>query len=293
MTRNIKLFHPIYLDFSMMISFVAAMEGGYALEKSIKQKDDDASGSTGQVSAELGSSGLLANLIKSNIKASANVEDKQGTTVESQILYKHTASSVFMGLRENLHNQQRIISLDECEKEQWDNLQLTPPTELVEISGYIHRSPISEIAELGERILPFIQQSNPNSNQQSIPPEAGIIKSTYSDLKRSPIYDVLLNHEEGKLPKKAVIDLSAELLPLEKQDRLLCGRVAVLGKATRVLKNGETISLFRRSILGYGDKAMKENMLSMIPKLTNTSMGLSPHEIAHPAIEIIPMAIYV
>jgi hypothetical protein len=61
---------------------------------------------------------------------------------------------------------------------------------------------------------------------------------------------MLLKHE-GQWNKSAIIDLSAEVLSLENQERLRCGKVVVLGKVTRILAPGESISLYRRSVFGY------------------------------------------
>jgi len=40
MAENIGLLYPIYLDISMMVSFVATIEGGYSLENVWKQSKD-------------------------------------------------------------------------------------------------------------------------------------------------------------------------------------------------------------------------------------------------------------
>ncbi len=47
--EKIELFYPIYMDIPMMISFVAAMEGGYSLENAWKLTND----SSGEISGAL------------------------------------------------------------------------------------------------------------------------------------------------------------------------------------------------------------------------------------------------
>ncbi len=67
----------------------------------------------------------------------------------------------------------------------------------------------------------------------------------------------------------------------------------MLGKATRVLANDESINLYRRSIFNYATKDIKTQMVTDFNKMTGVDVQLSSAIISYPAIEIIPMAIYV
>lgn len=298
MSDVIKLLYPIYLDVPMIVSFVAATEGGYALENAVKRTQETTKDIKGDITGDVGLSGLISNLAKANVTSSANLEGQRAQSNESQIILKHTEASLFMGLRNKLYSQHRIICLDDCEQSEWDALQLSPFSDLVELSGYIYRSPINEIARLGERFLSFmsVQQettsSSPNTSnvdQQTIAVNA--IQSLRKDLETSPLSDVILSHE-GKWKKCAVIDLSTKILPLIEQDRLICGRVVVLGKVTRILKQQETINLCRRSIFGYTAQKALTEMISSFEKIPGISIKLVPYEVKYPAVEIIPMAIY-
>ena len=50
MSEIIELLYPVYLDISMMISFVATMDGGYSLEKVWKQTNDTSGEMSGAIS---------------------------------------------------------------------------------------------------------------------------------------------------------------------------------------------------------------------------------------------------
>jgi len=154
MAENIGLLYPIYLDISMMVSFVATIEGGYSLENVWKQSKDLSGDLSSEVEGEAGLPDILSTFVKASLKGSGSVEGKLARSEESQIVLRHTEASM------------------------------------------------------------------------------------------------LLKHE-GKWKKSAVLDLSTKVLPLEEQELLRCGRVVVLGKATRVLTRNENINLYRRSILGY------------------------------------------
>src|SRR6266496_1086859 len=284
MADVVKLLYPIYLDVPMIVSFVAATEGGYALENAVKRTQATTEDTKGEIAGEVGLSGLLSNLVKADVKSSANLEDQLVQSHESQIILKHTEASLFMGLRNKLYSQHRIISLDDCEQSQWDELKLSPFSDLVELSGYIYRSPMNEIARLGERFLSF------GFGEQEAQ-AAAMIQALRNDLESSPLSDVLLSHEE-KWRKDAVLDLSTKILPLIEQDRLLCGRVVVLGKVTRILKQPEAINLCRRSIFGYAAQKVLTDMISSFENMPGINIKLAPYEVKHPAVEIIPMAIY-
>ncbi|SRR6266496_5094859 len=299
MADVVKLLYPIYLDVPMIVSFVAATEGGYALENAVKRTQATTEDTKGEIAGEVGLSGLLSNLVKADVKSSANLEDQLVQSHESQIILKHTEASLFMGLRNKLYSQGRIISLDDCEQSQWDALQLSPFSDLVELSGYISRSPINEIARLGERFLSFgfgqqkaaFSSAANISNQDQQAQTVAIIQALRNDLEASPLSDVLLSHE-GKWRKDAILDLSTKILPVIEQDRLLCGRVVVLGKVTRVLKQQETINLCRRSIFGYTAQKILTEMISSFENTPGINIKLAPYEVKYPAVEIIPMAIY-
>lgn len=298
MSDIVKLLYPIYLDVPMIVSFVAATEGGYALENAIKQTQATTEDTKGEVAGEIGLSGLLSNLVKVDAKSSANLEDQQVRSYESQLVLKHTEASLFMGLRNKLYSQHRIVSLDTCEQSEWDALQLSPFSDLVELSGHIYRSPINEIARLGERFLSFMSGNKENTasstNVSSGDQQAqaiAVIQGIRNDLDTSPLSDVLLLHE-GKWRKSAVLDLSTKILPLIEQDRLICGRVVVLGKVTRILKQQETINLCRRSLLGYTAQKVLSDMMLSFENIPGINIKLAPYEVKCPAVEIIPMAIY-
>src|SRR6266496_1232007 len=274
MADVVKLLYPIYLDVPMIVSFVAATEGGYALENAVKRTQATTEDTKGEIAGEVGLSGLLSNLVKADVKSSANLEDQLVQSHESQIILKHTEASLFMGLRNKLYSQGRIIPLDECEQSQWDALQLSPFSDLVELSGYIYRNPINEIARLGERFLSFGPQEAPT---------VAIIQALRNDLEYSPLSDVLLSHE-GKWRKDAVLDLSTKILPVIEQDRLLCGRVVVLGKVTRILKQPEAINLCRRSIFGYAAQKVLTDMISSFENMPGINIKLAPYEVKHPAV---------
>lgn len=318
MSDEKSLYYPLYLDTPMMVSFVAALEGGYALENTLKYVSESSGGMAGQVSGEVGLSKIFTSLAAANIKSSGSLDGKITKSEESQIILKHTEASLFMRLRDELISKNRITFLDDYSEEKWKQIQ---SLDIVEISGILHLSPINEIIRMGERIIPFLEPSvtpqptpsNGHRNKSSrahvqstrtnsvttasaeasnIQATISLIKGLRADLEASPLFDMLLKHE-GHWNKSAIIDLSTEVLSFEDQERLRCGKVFVLGKATRVLAPGESISLYRRSIFGYAAQNIINQMATSFNSIEGFSVKLEDAVLEYPAIEIVPMAIYV
>jgi len=301
MSEIVELLYPIYLDIPMMISFVATMDGGYSLEKVWKQTNDTSGEMSGAIEGEAGLPIIVSNLVKASLKASGNVDGKLARSEESQIVFKHTEASLFMRLRHELRRQGRVISLDECDQEQWD---LISPSSLVEISGEIRRSPINEIAQLSKRFMPIMLQSFPinkdgNIDIANLSPERldllqnmSIVQAIVADLESSPLSDVLLKHE-AEWKKTAVLNLSTKVLPFTDQELLHCGSVTVIGKATHILAKEENINLYRRSVLGIAAQSTSTQWAQSFNSMPDVDIKLESSIVEYPAVEIIPMAIYI
>lgn len=301
MSDNVGLVHPIYLDVPMMISFVAALEGGYALENTQRMTHGASGGASGEASGGVGLPSILSNFVQANLSASGSVEGKLERTQENQIVLRHTEASLFMRLRDELARRGRLTLLDNLSEKEWNQLQ---PFQLAEMSGVIFRSPINEVLQLADRITTFIQYYLPLKEDGNVDVASltevqkqtlhtiAIIQAMHADVQSSPIFDMVLHHQ-GKAARSAVLDMQDQILSIGQQELLLCGRVVVLGKITRVLTPGEEINLYRRSILGYMASELTEQLASTVSGSDGMNIHLQESTIGHPAVEIVPMAIFV
>lgn len=302
MSENIELLYPIYLDIPMMISFVATMDGGYSLERVWKESNNKSGEMSGSVEGDAGLPSFISSLVKANIKALGNLDGKLSNSVESQIVFKHTEASLFMRLRHELLHQKRLKMLDEYKESEWGSI---PLSSIVEISGEIHRSPINEIAHLSKRFIPFLTQSLPFNKEGNVdmgnlsPEQKELLKSITAmqgiatDLESSPLFDAILK-QKGNGEKTAVLDIATKNLSLMEQEILHCGRVTIMGKVTRVLaKQGDKINLYRRSVLGIAAESLYEQITKGLNSTPNINMKLESPTVEYPAVEIVPMAIYI
>lgn len=295
------LVYPIYLDAQMMASFVAALTGGYALENNVTRTQEYTKESSKEGTGEVGISDLFANFVKADVKGSVSSDNKQSVSEQSQVNLKHTESSLFMGLRDTLYRQGIWITrLDELDEAGWSQIR---PSQIVEVSGYVYRSPANEILQLIERVMPlylhgtfpFNQDGSVDLGRLTDEQRTGLqfyyaLQKVSGDLESQPLSDMLLQHKEGR---NVVLDISTKILPLKQQESLLCGQVVVLGKATRVLAPTETINLHRRVLTGYIDPEQIAQALNTLMQQKGLNLQMPPSIIKYPAIEIIPMAIFV
>jgi|GEM_PF-1590444 len=300
-SEAMELLYPIYLNVPMMISFVATMDGGYSLEKVWKETKNLSGEMAGELEGEAGLPAMVSWLAHASLKASGNIDGKLGKAEESQIVFKHTEASLFMRLRHELRRQGRIISLDACDEGHW---QQVLPFSFVEISGEIHRTPISEIVQLSKRLIPIMIQSLPctkdgnidipslSPEQQNLLTTISIVQAVVADLESSPLSDVIIKHE-GQWKKVAVLNLSTKVLPLSDQELLHCGNVRVIGKITRVLTKNDSINLYRRSVLGIAAQGLSTQWAQSFKSTPDVSIKLESPTVEYPAVEILPMAIYV
>lgn len=285
----------------MMVSFVAALEGGYALENVLKISKEDTGTAGGEAAAEVGIPSLLGNLVKANLKGSGKIEGKVARSEESQIVLKHTEASLFMRLRRELISRSEVQLLDDCDEQRWSEVQ---PSSLVELSGYVLRSPISEIIRIAERMTAIMRDSLPwmednrlrvdklTAEQRELIKFMNLVTALRTDIDSSPLSDMVMQHERGRR-QKAVLNISSEILSFNEQERLLCGRVTVLGKATRILRPREVINVYRRSLFGYMAQESLEELQDQIDAAAGFNVTIRKPTVNYPALEIVPMAIYV
>jgi hypothetical protein len=301
MSKLRDLLYPLYLDVSIMMSCMASLAEIYTVEKFWKNNEQTAT-LTHTINGEPDLHGCVAQLVAASIKTSSPRDMRIGLLDENQILFKQVGASLLVRMRNELYHQGHIIYLDDCTQEEWDRV---PPSNLVELSGEIHRSPLNEIAQLAKRFILVMQPSLPvnphgqvevanlNPYQLSLLQNMSLLQAIIADLEAAPLVDMVLKQQTQRWRRTAVLDLSTKVLPLYEQEVLYSGSVTVLGKVTRVLAPDDTINLYRRSILGTATRGILTQLAQSFNATPGISIQLGASVVAYPAIEIVPIAIYI
>jgi hypothetical protein len=311
-----ELIHPIYLDVPMMVSFFAAIEGGisYSGEFTERIRSSLARDREGQGKAGLPAIASLFGLsLDMSGRFKRQTEDEEST--EMKVIREHTEASLFNLLRESLRNQDTFVEINDP-----SHLAEINAGQLVEISGEILGNPLQQILDAIWQILPYLgidpeaelnrtgssrgghrggqaKRSHTTAQQASSEDDAftladlRLLRTMRDDVGNAKVRDLILQAGGGV---RAVLTMAREFLTEEAEEYLLGGRFVALGKVTRVLEEGETINLTRRTAIGLARPEIARDLISSInAEDSDIKVTVGDPIIEAPALQILPLALFV
>ena len=305
---NDVLSYPLYLDVSMMISFLASLDDGVAYDASVQRTTGKRRAGTGEVEggARLPSFlGLLPFDLRGRITGEFGSEDSEVL----QLVKRHTEASLFNKLRTTLHDQKMVTTISTNSE---DTLAIERGS-ILELSGVVTRNPLEQLVDIMQRLKPFVEpeQNRPgtrnnssgskgrrNSNQpvqnqdSSEPSIMTFMQWMKEDLESADMIDVILRIEDGPV-EQCILTLSQDFGTGRTADSLLGAEVRVIGKATRVVREGETASLLRRSILNLMPRDDLRAMFDKLSSLPLLEHAIEELEISPPYLQVLPLAVFV
>lgn len=108
------------------------------------------------------------------------------------------------------------------------------------------------------------------------------------DITQVPVHDLLVQAPGGV---KAVLTVDSSYYSAATNEYLRAGDFRVIGKVTRILKDDKTINLTRRTVLGATNAATAQELIASLDG-TELSIEVSDPIVEAPAIQILPMAIF-
>lgn len=296
MTEQIKLIHPIYLDVPMLISFAAAVEGGIAYSSEVSKETHTGSSSDARVAGKFGLSSLFNRIFDSSLSIEANIEKSNEEKALKTETRGHTEASIAILLYDKLCKNKSIDQPKEI-----DELENLTPGTLVELTGKIEKNAVDTVIDYIDAIDILSNLSTTNTktkgskktvakNNQT--PLSNMREILDKDRRRTPISNVLLRCTQ---PSKctAVVTLRTAYLRDLTLSELHKNTVRVIGKITRVIKDGESMSAFEN----YGMALLKSDMLNKaFEELSNNDeirAEFSDVEINGPAIQVLPLMVFV
>jgi hypothetical protein len=317
----IDLVHPLYLDVPMMTSFLAAIQDGIAYGSNVrlKQAVQRATGASGEGEVGVPSLGILSSVLNLSLRGKIEKRQTLDDNEEVDLVKKHTEASLFMQLRTILHEDGQIdIITDE------GDLDSVEHGSLVEVTGQILRSPASEALDAAFRLMTMlglkIPDETPASPQRQVAKKGGagpnqprvdaleelqqalerptgdftlrFMQRLKDDLTKSKIIDVVMKLPHGG-NLSVVIALSSEFLPEGVFENLLSGHFTVLGKVVRVLEGEETLSLYQRSTLASMFSDQMKQGVDTLQQNFSAGHSAGTELVRAPAIQLIPLAIFV
>lgn len=305
-----QLVHPVYLDVPMLVSFVAATEGGFALESEETATGATASDRTREATGR-GRAGfpLLGALIGVDMSGRYGRKDQEQESKETKVVRQHTEASLFNLLRHELVVEDRITVI-----ERTDQLGQLAIGDLVEISGEVVGNPLQQMLDLFFQILPYLgfdvealmkpkkrrdpaKSGNPAVRAGAAPTDDldqedvfRLLATMRGDLDTSSIRDLVLLGPESV---RAVLALLTEFLTPAAADRLLGGRFTAIGKVSRILRPDESINLTRRTALGLAGPVVARSLVTDFTADNELFVEIGDPVVDSPALQLLPLAVFV
>jgi hypothetical protein len=303
----------------MMTSFAAAIQDGIAYGSDITQRKDQQRSLSREAEGRAGIPfmSIFATLLSLDARGKITGDKAAGEGEEIKLVRRHTEASLFMRLRQTLMNDDRILqieSLDDLEQ-----LRGSEKEYLVEISGQIFRSPLSEALETVFRVMDLFGMGVPTSQpsraqgggkkrrgqgrQGGAPAQDAfgldaeeqqglqLMTRIREDLAESKVQDVVLQ-PSGVDGLTVVVALAQEFLPEGAFDNVLSGDFSVLGKVTRIVEDDDEISLYQRTVFRNLESESLDQVFDNLRESGFFKLSEHPSHIKAPAIQIMPLAIY-
>lgn len=296
------LSHPVYLDIPMMLSFLAALEGGVVVSQDMTETSSETS--SHKASATAGLRARLFTVGSGELGAAGSLDKSATTGATSQVQRQHTAESLFNALLATLREDSQITSIESSEE-----LRDLAIGQIVEIEGTFRGNPLEDILAFFATILPYVEpeppsKANPKSGNPAQraaaqkadsgpaldPDITRMFHLMNKDLENSPVHDLLFRTPSG-LP--VVATASTEFYGPATVEYLREGSFRVLGKVTKVVGDGETINLSRRTVLGLASSDIAEDIVSSARAIEGVNLDVAEAIVPTPALQILPLAIYI
>jgi hypothetical protein len=304
---QMRLIHPIYLDVPMLVSFSAAIQGGLSVEAEVTQEKESTKAGEAKISGKFGLNNLFKNLFditaETDISGSASGKNQE-TRRESK---SHTEASIAILLYDHFLTNKGYLT----KPQNTTDLSKIDPGTLVEFAGTLEKNAIDTVIDYIDavNILSNLGDTPPVS-QPPAPQRSGkkngtsaiqtpklnqlekIRETLDKDRKRTPISNVILKCDEPSEINVVVTLRTANLRDLTLTE-LHKNRVRVVGKITRIISDGQSMSAFEN----YGMALLKPEVLNKAFDDMIASKDIvaefSAVEVKGPAVQILPLMIFV
>lgn len=288
----VRLIHPIYLDVPMLVSFSAAIQGGLSLGSEITKEAETTKIRSSSLDGRFGLSNLFGYLFDASVEGSLAGEKtnrNQETMKESRA---HTEASIAILLYDHLLKNDGYIIKPENAKE----LSASGPGSLVEVSGTLVKNAVDAVIDYIDAINILSRLGETSLTTTKKPPQKSQLENMRDtldkDRKRTPISNVLLRCKEPS-GINAIVTLRTENLRDLTLSELHKNSVRVVGKVTRVIQEDETMSAFENYGMSLIQPEILEEAFRKVTSTETTVAEFSEVVIPGPAVQILPLMVYV
>lgn len=326
-TEVSQIAHPVYLDEPMMLSFLAHLEGGVSVDQEETARETGATERGAK--ARAGARARLWGVADATLDAEGSTSRREETQLESKSTRHHTAASLFNLLYYYLKDDSKIISVNapsdlealspgeivEIRGEYLGNPLEDALAFLSSILPYMMEQQQAQ-REAAEAALRQAKPKNAAKSGNPARKAAGndnsaemfdqvaeaisaatssddlgmkMLLRMWDDISSAPMHDLLFR-TEGDL--NAVVAVSSDFFSGHTKEYLRAGEFSIVGKVTRVFLEGQEVNLARRTVLGVAGPNTARELLDGL-KTGELHLDLEDPIVAGPAVQILPMAIFI
>jgi len=143
-----------------------------------------------------------------------------------------------------------------------------------------------EVTERYEVLKAAVEQAS-EAQEQAV--GIRMLSQVSDDLATTPVHDTVIN--AGDL--KAVLTMSAEFFTDATRAHLRAGVFRAVGKVTRILDHADELNLLRRTVLGAADPTISRDMITGTVEEGSLRLETFDPIIRAPAIQVLPLAVFV
>ena len=293
---------PIYLNQKVVFDMLASIEDGFSQFSTIQTSVERKTTSSGDASAEIGSSNVFA-LLGIKLKGSLKGEEAEKDSEMLSQQRVHTPSSLFQKLRSYLYQENLVRHLLNA-----DMLKDLHPGDFIEIKGELSKNPlvsaIDSLIEVMELVTGFTETESSNQKkghnraQSNDKKTIEQIKAFSNGLQTESIVDLICRIEYEQSIVNCVLPVYHEYFFNRNMNELTDGSYKIFGKITKSIPNsGESINLLRNTSFSLIKESVLDSMFAHFQSEDVQSSGIDLPDISTkingPAIMVLPIAIFV
>lgn len=306
---NSNLVVPVYVDTNALLDLLASIEGGFSLVEKVTTRTAATSGSDKSLSAETGTEFGVPNvlsLLKIKLGGSLRSTKQREAGEETEAERYHTYGSLLHRLRAYLKEQDLIRRPDE-DADEWARVQ---SSDFIEVRGVFNPNPLADSFERIDRLIGLFELMSGFDLASAAKPGAGqkkslddkkqmrqirqFIQGILTDIEKENTRIFVLNADSQKSLSTVVL-LFVDYLRDQTMAEISHREYRLLGKVVRKVERdaGDAIDLLRGTGLGGVGKDTLDQMLGGFNKMEGMNLPQVKSVIDGPAIEVVPIAIYV
>lgn len=310
MIEKESLVVPIYIDVNALLDLLASIEGGFSLVEKVTTSNITATVTDKSLSSKMGTEFGIPNvlsLLKIRFGTSLSSTKQSESNELKEAERYHTYGSLLYKLRSFLDNRRLVKRVSESD-DIWNSIQ---SSDFVEVRGVFRPNPLVDSLEMIDRLIGIFQVLA-SSGLMSFTDSSGkfsyrgqndkklmkqirqFIKGILLDVEKEDIRTFIIETTE-QYQFTTVAMLFIDYLRDSSMTEISHKEYRLFGKVVRKIEKetNESIDLLRGTGLGGMGKDILDELWNAFNQIEGMNLPKIESEIFGPALEVVPIAIFV